>query len=71
MRQQNFDLFVENLIIPMIIRYLKNFNFFKYLSVSLNKDNSIKVDKVDKKEEIINNSNNSVKYDEEIGRAHV
>ena len=60
-----FDIFVEYLIIPMMIRYLKNYNFFKYLSVSLNKDNSIKVDKVDKKEDININSNNSIKYDEE------
>ena len=61
-----FDLYVEYLIIPMMIRYLKNFNFFKYLSVSLNKDNSIKVEKVDKKDDINNNNNNSIKYDEEF-----
>ena len=63
-----FDLFVEYLIIPMMIRYLKNFNFFKYLSISLNKDSSIKVEKVDKKEDFNNNNNNnnSIKYDEEF-----
>jgi hypothetical protein len=38
-----FDIFVEELIIPMMIRYLKNINFFKCFSISINKDNSLKV----------------------------
>ena len=38
-----FDLFTENLIIPMTIRYLKNINYFKCFSVYLNKDNPIKI----------------------------
>jgi len=61
-----FDLFVEYLIIPMMIRYLKNNNFFKYFSVSFNKDNSVKIDKADKKEDVNNNFNNGIKYDEEF-----
>ena len=38
-----FDLFVEYLIIPLLIKHLKNFNYFKCFSVSVNKDNSLKI----------------------------
>ena len=48
-----FDLLVEYLIIPLMIRYLKNINYFKCFSVSINKDNYLKIniEKKDNKEE--------------------
>ena len=49
-----FDILVEYLIIPMMIRHLKNFNYFKCFSVSINKDNTLKIDiKKKKKKKII------------------
>ena len=38
-----FDIFVEYSIIPLLIRYLKNYNYFKCFSVTVNKDNSLKI----------------------------
>ena len=51
-----FDILVEYLIMPMMIRYLKNFNFFKYFNISINKDNNIKIN--------TNNNNNNNNDDE-------
>ena len=41
--QKYFDIFVDNLIIPMMVKYLKNYNYFKCFSVSINKDNPSKI----------------------------
>ena len=42
--QAYFDVLVDYLIIPMTLRYLKIFSFFECFSVSINKDNSLKID---------------------------
>ena len=63
-----FDTFVEYLIIPLMIRYLKNYNYFKCFSVSMNKDNTLKVninpEKKEEKEKKEENKENEEKKDE-------
>ena len=54
--QKYFDYFVNYVIIPMMVKYLRNYNFFKCFSVSISKDNSVKIninnsEKKEKKEE--------------------
>ena len=77
--QKYFDYFVNYLIIPMMVKYLKYFNYFRCFSVSINKENSLKInvnsekkeEKEIKKGEKIENENNkeenynSQTYDEE------
>ena len=51
-----FDKFTEYLIIPLIIKYFKHFNYFKCFSISINEYNSINID-IEKKENYNNDKN--------------
>ena len=59
-----FDILVDYLIIPMMIRYLKIYNFFECFSVSVNKDNSFKID-IDQNQ-ANKDKDNKIQFDEEF-----
>ena len=59
-----FDIYIDYLIMPMMIKYLKNNNFFKSFSVSLNKDNSLKINPMNESKDFKEDINNT-EYNEE------
>ena len=63
-----FDIYIDYLIMPMMIRYLKNFNYFKCFSVSMNKDNnSLKISPITESKDNKEDNNNTYQaYDEEF-----